>query len=96
MAGVIAAIRYPAYSGVMAATGLSYLALLTTLGAVFVGRAIAAGLDGIRNRTVAAAVAAVEPPTDIHAPGDYRRALLAVLLERALARASGVKLAESA
>lgn len=44
MGAVIAAIRYPAYSGVMAATGLSYLALLTTLGAVFVGRAIAAGL----------------------------------------------------
>lgn len=44
MAAVIAALRYPAYSGVMAATGLSYLALLTTLGAVFVGRALAAGL----------------------------------------------------
>jgi len=44
MGAVIAAIRYPAYSGVMAATGLSYLALLTTLGAVFVGRAIAAGI----------------------------------------------------
>lgn len=44
MVAVIAALRYPAYSGVMAATGLSYLALLTTLGAVFVGRAIAAGL----------------------------------------------------
>lgn len=44
MIAVIAALRYPAYSGVMAATGLSYLALLTTLGAVFVGRAFAAGL----------------------------------------------------
>jgi hypothetical protein len=44
MVAVIAAIRYPAYSGVMAATGLSYLALLTTLGAVFVGRAMTAGL----------------------------------------------------
>lgn len=44
MAAVVASIRYPAYSGVMAATGLSYLALLTTLGAVFVGRAMAAGL----------------------------------------------------
>lgn len=44
MAAVIAALRYPAYSGVMAATGLSYLALLTTLGAVFVGRALTAGL----------------------------------------------------
>jgi hypothetical protein len=44
MAAVIGALRYPAYSGVMAATGLSYLALLTTLGAVFVGRAVTAGL----------------------------------------------------
>lgn len=44
MVAVIGALRYPAYSGVMAATGLSYLALLTTLGAVFVGRAITAGL----------------------------------------------------
>jgi hypothetical protein len=44
MVAVIASLRYPAYSGVMAATGLSYLALLTTLGAVFVGRAMAAGL----------------------------------------------------
>lgn len=44
MLGVIAALRYPAYSGVMAATGLSYLAVLTTLGAVFLGRALLAGL----------------------------------------------------
>lgn len=44
MIGVIGALRYPAYSGVMAATGLSYLAVLTTLGAVFVGRALAVGL----------------------------------------------------
>ena len=44
MVGVIGALRYPAYSGVMAATGLSYLAVLTTLGSVFVGRALVAGL----------------------------------------------------
>ena len=44
MVGVIGALRYPAYSGVMAATGLSYLAVLTTLGAVFLGRALLAGL----------------------------------------------------
>lgn len=44
MGAVVAALRYPAYSGVMAATGLSYLALLTTLGSVFVGRALSAGL----------------------------------------------------
>ncbi len=44
MAAVLGALRYPAYSGVMAATGLSYLAVLTTLGAVFLGRALAVGL----------------------------------------------------
>ena len=44
MVGVVGALRYPAYSGVMAATGLSYLAVLTTLGAVFVGRAVVAGI----------------------------------------------------
>ncbi len=44
MVGVLGALRYPAYSGVMAATGLSYLAVLTTLGAVFLGRALVAGL----------------------------------------------------
>lgn len=44
MVAVVAALRYPAYSGVMAATGLSYLAVLTTLGAVFLGRALVAGL----------------------------------------------------
>lgn len=44
MAAVIGALRYPAYSGVMAATGLSYLAVLTTLGAIFLGRSLVAGL----------------------------------------------------
>ncbi len=44
MVAVIASLRYPAYSGVMAATGLSYLAVLTTLGAVFLGRAMVVGL----------------------------------------------------
>lgn len=44
MVGVIGALRYPAYSGVMAATGLSYLAVLTTLGGIFLGRALVAGL----------------------------------------------------
>ena len=44
MVAVVASLRYPAYSGVMAATGLSYLAVLTTLGSVFVGRALVAGL----------------------------------------------------
>jgi hypothetical protein len=44
MVAVLGALRYPAYSGVMAATGLSYLAVLTTLGAVFLGRALAGGI----------------------------------------------------
>lgn len=44
MAAVLGTLRYPAYSGVMAATGLSYLAVLTTLGAVFLGRALVAGM----------------------------------------------------
>lgn len=44
MAAVLRSLRYPAYSGVMAATGLSYLAVLTTLGAVFLGRAMVVGL----------------------------------------------------
>lgn len=43
MVAVIGALRWPAYSGVMAATGLSYLAVLTSLGAVFLGRAIVGG-----------------------------------------------------
>lgn len=49
MAAVMAALRYPAYSGVMAATGLSYLAMLTTLGAVFLGRALVAGIGPFTN-----------------------------------------------
>lgn len=49
MAAVLGALRYPAYSGVMAATGLSYLAVLTTLGAVFLGRALIAGLGPLTN-----------------------------------------------
>ena len=43
MAGVMGALRAEGYSGVMAATGLSYLALLTALGAAVVGRMLAAG-----------------------------------------------------
>lgn len=44
MGGVFGSLRYPAYAGVMAATGLSYLAVLTTLGGVFLGRMVVAGL----------------------------------------------------
>lgn len=40
MIGVIGALRYPAYSGVMAATGLSYLAVLTGLAVVFFSRVL--------------------------------------------------------
>ncbi|MCI0545603.1 MAG: hypothetical protein L0Z49_14365, partial [Actinobacteria bacterium] len=49
MVGVLGALRQPAYSGVMAATGLSYLAVLTTLGAVFLGRALVAGIGPFSN-----------------------------------------------
>jgi carbon-monoxide dehydrogenase medium subunit len=51
------------------------------------GRAVDFALIG---EVVAAATAAIDPPDDIHAPADYRRALLGVLLERALTRAAGV------
>ncbi len=44
----------------------------------------------------AAAAASVKPADDIHAPGEYRRALLGVLTERALARAAGLALREDA
>ena len=44
MAGVFGSLRHPAYAGVMAATGLSYLAVLTTLGGMFLGRALVAGI----------------------------------------------------
>ncbi len=41
VAGVSFALREPFYSGVMAATGLSYLAVLTAFGVVVVGRLLA-------------------------------------------------------
>ena len=37
-------LKEPSYSGVMAATGLSYLGVLTTFGVVVVGRLLVAGL----------------------------------------------------
>ncbi len=43
-AGVWFSLREPAYSGVMAATGLSYLGVLTAFGVVVVGRLLVAGL----------------------------------------------------
>jgi carbon-monoxide dehydrogenase medium subunit len=47
-------------------------------------------------KAAAAAYDCVHPDDDIHAPADYRRALLAVLTERALARAAGLPLREAA
>ncbi|MDE0351826.1 MAG: hypothetical protein OXM57_03975 [bacterium] len=44
MAAVWFALGYPSYPGVMAATGLSYLAVLTALGSVILVRALAAGV----------------------------------------------------
>jgi hypothetical protein len=49
MFAVLGALRQPAYSGVMAATGLSYLAVLTTLGAMFLGRALVSGIGPFAN-----------------------------------------------
>lgn len=43
MLAVLGALREEGYSGVMAATGLSYLALLTAIGASVVGRLLASG-----------------------------------------------------
>jgi hypothetical protein len=43
MAAVVGALREEGYAGVMSATGLSYLALLTTIGAVVVGRLLVDG-----------------------------------------------------
>ncbi len=40
MVGVWFSLRVPSYTGVMAATGLSYLATLTALGAVVIGRTV--------------------------------------------------------
>lgn len=43
MTGVWFSLGHPSYSGVMAATGLSYLAVLTSLGSAALGRAASAG-----------------------------------------------------
>ena len=45
MGAVWFALGYPSYPGVMAATGLSYLAVLTSLGSVMLVRALAAGVS---------------------------------------------------
>ena len=49
------------------------------------GRAIDAASIAAAAR---AAAAAVEPPNDIHGSAEYRRALVATLLERALRKAA--------
>jgi carbon-monoxide dehydrogenase medium subunit len=52
--------------------------------------------EAIAREAGAAASETVHPADDIHAPGEYRRALIGVLTERALAHASGPTLAEHA
>jgi aerobic carbon-monoxide dehydrogenase medium subunit len=52
--------------------------------------------DVIIHEASKAASACVAPADDIHAPGDYRRALLGVLTERALACAAGLSVREEA
>jgi hypothetical protein len=42
--GVWFSLKEPSYSGVMAATGLSYLGVLTAFGVVVAGRLLVAGL----------------------------------------------------
>jgi len=48
MVAVWFALNYPSYPGVMAATGLSYLAVLTSLGAVSTVRLLAVGIAPFR------------------------------------------------
>lgn len=48
MVAVWFALRYPSYPGVMAATGLSYLAILTCLGSVSLVRVVAEGTAALR------------------------------------------------
>ncbi len=52
--------------------------------------------ESVLRDAAAAAFASVNPGDDIHAPGDYRRALVRVLMERALNSAAGLALKENA
>jgi carbon-monoxide dehydrogenase medium subunit len=52
--------------------------------------------DSLISAAAAAVSESVDPADDIHAPGEYRRALLGVLTERALAHAAGLPLREDA
>lgn len=78
----------------VAAIGIGTTPLrLTAVEHILVGHTI----DSAKIRqAVAAATESIDPPGDIHAPGDYRRALMGVLLERALTKAAGLNLSEIA
>ncbi len=66
---------------------------LSAVEAVIDGQAVN---DSVLSAAAVAASESVDPADDIHAPGDYRRALLGVLTERALASAAGLPLREDA
>jgi carbon-monoxide dehydrogenase medium subunit len=78
----------------VAAIGIGTTPLrLSAVEKILVGQIV--DLAAIRE-AVAGATESIDPPGDIHAPGDYRRALIGVLLERALAKAAGLNLSEIA
>jgi carbon-monoxide dehydrogenase medium subunit len=64
---------------------------LTAVEAVLEGKRVS---ESVIRAAGTAASTTVDPPDDIHAPGQYRRALLGVLMERALAKAAGIALRE--
>jgi carbon-monoxide dehydrogenase medium subunit len=77
----------------VAAIGIGTTPLrLTAVEQILVGHTI--DLAKIR-QAVTTATESVDPPGDIHAPGDYRRALIGVLLERALMKAAGLNPSEA-
>jgi carbon-monoxide dehydrogenase medium subunit len=77
----------------VAAIGIGTTPLrLTAVEQILVGHTI--DLAKIRH-AVTTATESVDPPGDIHAPGDYRRALIGVLLERALMKAAGLNPSEA-
>lgn len=64
---------------------------LTAVEAALEGNAITESV--VRGAGMVASTS-VDPADDIHAPGQYRRALLGVLTERAIAKAAGITLRE--
>jgi len=78
----------------VAAIGIGTTPLrLTAVEHILVGHTI----DSAKIRqAVKTATESIDPPGDIHAPGDYRRSLIGVLLERALTKAAGLNLSEIA